>query len=132
MEALITKVEFQKEYTTKFGTLYLHKIEYDNKVAFYSSKSKEQTKFIEGKDAEFTEEKRTGKNGEYFVIKPVGKNLMSNYGKALQREQSKYSGFAVSYVKDLIIAGHIKIEDWEKASKKIFNFMVELDKSIQS
>lgn len=133
MKALITNVSFVKEYESKFGPLFSFKIEYDGKTAYYSAKSKDQNKFVKGQECEFTEEKRTGQNGEYFIVKPVGKNpYNSNFGKALQREQSKYSGFAVSYVKDLIIAGHIKIEDWEKASKKIFSFMVELDKSIQS
>lgn len=133
MKAKITSAEFLKEFETKFGTLYSHKIGYNGQYAFYSSKSKEQNKFVKDKEAEFTEEKRTGKdNREYTIIKPVGINLMSNYGKAVQKEQSKYSGFAVSYVKDLIIADKIKIEDWEKASQKIFNVMVNMDKSIQS
>lgn len=133
MKAIITNVTFAKEFESKFGPLFSFKVEYDGKSAYYSSKKKEQDKFVKGKECEFTEEKRTGKNGEYFIVKPVGKNpYNSNFGKALQREQSKYSGFAVSYVKDLIISGHIDIKQWKSASKDIFNFMVDLDKSIQS
>lgn len=63
-------------------------------------------------------------------MKPVKSAQFSNFGRQLKKEQSRYSGFATSYVKDLIISGHIKIDDWEKASKKIFTFMVELDKTL--
>jgi len=131
MKAKITKVTFKKEYESKYGTMYGFSIEYDGKSAYYSSKKREQNKFIEGSEAEFTEEKRKGESGEYLVIKPVYSGGNSNFGRQLKREQSKYSGFAVSYVKDLIIAGVIKIDQWESASEKIFNFMVDLDKSIE-
>ena len=59
MKALILSTEFVKEYESKFGTLYLHKIKYDEKTAFYNSKKKEQTYFIPNKEAEFTEELKT-------------------------------------------------------------------------
>ena len=132
MKAKITGAKFKKEFTTQFGTLYAHRISYNGKEAVYNSKSQDQKKFEVGKEAEFTEEYITGQYGEYTVIKPVmsgGWKGNSNYVKDVKREQSKYSGFATSYVKDLIIADKINIKDWEKASKKIFNFMVELDKA---
>lgn len=134
MKAKITKAEFKKEFESKFGTLYQFQIEYNGKKAYFSSKTKDQKKFIVGQECEFTEEEKMGTNDTpYTIVKPkaVGGFQNSNYGKAIKKEQSKYSGFAVSYVKDLIIADKLKIEDWEKASKKIFNFMVELDKSIE-
>lgn len=132
MKALITNVKFVKEYESKFGLLYLHQVEYEDKKGFYSSKKKDQTYFIDGKEAEFTEEERTKDGKTYFIIKPIRAGGQSNWGRQLKKEQSRYSGFATSYVKDLIISGHIKIEDWEKASKKIFNFMVDLDKNLES
>ena len=134
MKAKITKVKFDKEYTDKYGVKFKFTIGYDGKEGYYSSKSKDQKKFIEGQEAEFTEEKRTWSDGRpYIIIKPVYANAgNSNYGRQLKREQSKYSGFAVSYVKDLIIAEKIPIDQWESASKKIFNFMVALDKSIEA
>lgn len=131
MKAVITNVTFKKEYDSKFGKMYGFSVEYDGKSAYYSSKKKDQTKFVKGQEAEFTEEKRSGDNGEYLVVKPIYAGGNSNFGKQLKREQSKYSGFAVSYVKDLIIADKLKISDWESASKKIFQFMVDLDKSIE-
>lgn len=132
MKAIIKEVKFSKEYETKFGTMYLHKVSYDDKVGYYSSKKKDQTYFVSGKEAEFTEEPRTGDKGEYIVIKPVKSgNFQSPAGRTLKKEQSRYSGFAVSYCKDLIVAGKLDIKQWEDASEKIFKFMVDLDKTIE-
>jgi len=146
MKAIIKSAEFTKEIEGQYGLLYGFKITYDNKTAFYKSKSKEQKKFIKGQEAEFTEEKIIKGGKEYLIIKPVYNKGQSNYGKALSREQSKYSGFADSYVKDLIVAGVIKPEKdasdeehndivmatWKKRAFEIFEHMVELDKTLQS
>jgi len=146
MKALITNVVFNKEFESQHGTLYGFTITYDDKKAFYKSKSRDQKKFIKGQEAEFTEEKIIKGGKEYLIIKPVYNKGQSNYGKALSREQSKYSGFADSYVKDLIVAGVIKPEKdasdeehndivmatWKKRAFEIFEHMVELDKTLQS
>lgn len=132
MKAKITNVTFKKEYESKYGMMYGFSVEYDGKSAYYSSKKKDQTKFVKGQEAEFTEEQRKNEKGkEYTVIKPIYAMGNSNFGKQLKREQSKYSGFATSYVKDLIIAGKLEMKDWESASKKIALFMVNLDKEIE-
>ena len=132
MKAIINDVKFLKESESKYGLLYNFRIFYDDKQAYYSCKKREQDKFIIGQEAEFTEEEKEGSNGAYLVIKPIQKVWAGKSGfvKEIKKEQSKYSGFAVSYVKDLIIAGKIDIKNWEPASEKIFNFMVKLDKSI--
>ena len=134
MKAKITKVTFNDEREGKFGKQYNFFIEYDGKKAYYTSKSKDQKKFIEGQECEFNEEKRKSKSGNpYLVVKPIyEQGNKSQYGKALHREQSKYSGFACSYVKDLIVSGHIELDDWAGMSSMIFEHMVELDKSIKS
>lgn len=131
MKAIIKDVKFQKEYDTKFGMMYLHKISYDDKTAFYSSKKKEQTYFVKGQEAVFTEETQTGKNGEFLKIKPERKGKFSPYNRELKKEQSRYSGFAVSYCKDLIVAGRLDLDKWENKSKEVFQWMVEMDKSIE-
>ena len=131
MKAKIINVEFQKEFESKFGILYNFKVQYDDKTAFYSCKDKNQTKFIKGQEAEFIEETRPTKNGSIVIIKPMTNNFIG-YNKAVKKEQTKYAGFAVSYVKDMIIAGKIDIKDWEKSSEEIFNIMVKLDKTLDS
>ena len=131
MEALIKSVEFDKEYQDKFGTKYSFKVGYDRKVGYYSSKSKDQNKFVQGQKAEFEEIEQQYNGGTYFKIKPIYNKGFSGAGRAVKKEQSRYSGFATSYVKDLIIAGKLPLEKWEPASKKIFQFMVDLDKSLE-
>jgi len=145
MKALIKSIEFNKEFESQHGTLYGFTITYDDKKAFYKSKSRDQKKFIKGQEAEFTEETITKDGKKYLIIKPVYNRGQSNYGKALGREQSKYSGFADSYVKDLLVAGVIKPEinnvdeeyndivmaTWKKRAMEIFEHMVELDKTLQ-
>lgn len=132
MKAIIKKVTFTKEYETKFGALFGFKIEYNDKFGYYSAKKKDQTKFIEGKEAEFTEETRTSQNGEYLVIKPIYNQGQSNYGKALKREQSKYSGFAMAYAKDLVVAGKIDFDKIYLEATMMFDWMVAKDKELQS
>ncbi len=136
MKALIDNVKFKNEFESKFGILYSHVVSWygkDEKIeyGFYSSKKKDQTYFKAGQESEFTVEEKQGKQGNFFVVKPLSQGNFSGYNKNLKREQSKYAGFAASYCKDLIIADKLNIKDWEAASKKIFNFMVELDKSIE-
>lgn len=135
MKATITSTTFVKEWEGKYGTNFSHKIGYDGKTAFYNSKAKDQTFFKKGAEAEFTEESQTSKDGKkYLMIKPFRANAggQSNFGKALKREQSKYSGFSTSYAKDLVIAGKITLEELPEYSTVLFNLMVELDKSIES
>ena len=135
MKELITEVKFTKEKQTQFGTLYQFAVSYDGKRAFYSSKSKDQKKFISGEEAEFTEEERTytDKNGNpasFLVIKPVFQQRQSNYGKNLNKEKSRYSGFAVAYAKDLVVAGRLNKEELPEYATVLFDLMVELDKTL--
>jgi hypothetical protein len=151
MKAKILKTKFRKEVPSKFGTLYSHEIHYDDKIAFYSSKKKEQTFFKEGQEAEFTEEeriyqKKDGSKGKFIVIKPERpQQRQSSYGKALTREQSRYSGFADSYTKDLMVAKILKPEieakdeeyndivmaTFKKRGFEIFEHLVQLDKTLE-
>jgi len=137
MKAKIVSATFQKEYTNKFGlTLYSHKITFDvegvQDWGYYSSKTKEQSKFIPGQEAEFSiEQHKNEKGNDWNVIKPIYQNKgYSKAGQALQREQSKYSGFAMSYAKDLTIAGTIKPDQMFATAKKMFDWMVEQDKNL--
>ena len=132
MKATIKSVRFVKEYEGRYGMMYLHAVKYNDKEGLYSSKSKDQKKFVPGQEAEFTEVVKTNKRGEdYVTIKPFHPNT-GNFGRQLKREQSKYSGFAMSYAKDLVIADRIKLEDMPKYTKSMFNLMVELDKTLES
>lgn len=131
MKAVIKKVEFVKEYPSKYGQMFLHKVYYGESYGLYSSKSKDQTKFKGGEEAEFTEEERSNDKGTFINIKPISNNPQSNFGRQLKKEQSRYTTMGASYVKDLIIAGKLEMKDWEKATEKIVKFMFNLDKEIE-
>jgi len=132
MKAKITGVRFVKEFEGKYGPAFVHGISYNGKEAQYISKTKDQTKFVEGNEAEFTETIKTWNDEEQITIRPVsGYAGNSNFGRALKREQSRYSTMGASYVKDLIIAGKVDVKDWERATEKIVKFMLNLDKEIE-
>lgn len=129
MKAKIDRTSYNKEVQTKFGTMYQHYIEYDGKRATYLSKNLEQKYFIEGQECEFTEEIK----GQFINVKPLRENKgNSNFGRALKREQSKYSGFAMSYAKDLVVHDKIKLDQISEYTRKMFQLMVELDKTLES
>jgi len=137
MKALITEVIFKKEFETKYGKQYSFNVKYDNEVAVYRSKYRDQKKFISGQEAEFTEETQTytdqkGVIQTYKVIKPIMQNRQSNFGKALNKEKSRYSGFAVSYAKDLLVAGRITKDELADQAWILFELMVEMDKTLES
>ena len=136
MKAVIQEVTFSKEIDSKFGKLYSFKVKYDGEVAIYRSKNRDQKNFIPGKEAEFTEETQSykDKNGveqHYKVVKLINQNKQSNFGKALKKEQSRYSGFAVSYAKDLLVAGRINREELQDMSWILFELMVTMDKTLE-
>lgn len=137
MKALITDIKFNKEGNNKFGPFFSFKVFYAGKTAFYNSKSRDQKTFITGQECEFTEEERTftkddGTTGKYLTVKPINQNKQSNFGKALKKEQSRYSGFATSYAKDLVVAGKVEKEDLIPYAWVLFEAMVEMDKSLES
>jgi len=130
MKSIIKSVEFLEEKNGKYGAEFSFRIKYDDKSAYYVSKKKEQDKFVKGKECEFTEEKRTSKTGnEYYVVKPIYQNTGgSNFARAVKKEQSKYSGFAMSYAKDLVVSGKIEIEQMYSEAQCMMDWMVEQDK----
>lgn len=136
MKAIIKNVVFSKEGESKFGKYYSFKVSYNDKVGIYYAKSKDQTDFVKDKEAEFSETESSYRDGQgnehkYIIIKPPSKNKQSNFGKALKKEQSKYSGFAVSYSKDLVVAGKLELTDLAAHAWTLFELMVEMDKSIE-
>lgn len=136
MKATIQEVQFVREYETQFGKMYSFKVKYDDQVAYYSSKYKDQKKFVAGQESEFTEETKTttdkqGNQHDFLVIKPINQNKQSNFGKALKKEQTRYSGFAVSYSKDLVCAGKLDIDELSTHAWVLFELMVAMDKSIE-
>lgn len=137
MKAIIQEVSFVKEWESQYGKMYNFRVKYDDQVALFSSKYKDQKKFFPGQEAEFTEEvktykdKKTGEDKDYKVIKFINLNKQSNFGKALNKEKSRYSGFAVSYAKDLLVAGRINKDELADQAWILFELMVTMDKTLE-
>jgi len=137
MKAVINSVKLIRDYKSKFGAqMYVYAVSYNETTASYTSTSKEQRNFIPGQEAEFVEEPKTGTDRqgnpyEYMTIKPLLANRQSPFGKALKKEQTRYSGFAMSYAKDLVIANKIGLEDITKTAWQLFTEMVNMDKTLE-
>lgn len=138
MKAIIKKIIDKGKSEGKFGTKFDYTIAYTtpdgvDRIAYYSSKKPNQTYFVEGKECEFNESEHTSAKGNvYFTAKPLYGDAKSGYGKKLQQEQARYSGFAVSYVKDMIVAGKVDPDQWHPKSKEVFQWMVEMDNTLKS
>lgn len=130
MKAKITKIDFVQEIETKHGTMYKFNAHYNGKVGSFLSKKREQSSFKEGEEAEFTETSREYNGTTYFNIKKVSPYGQSNFNRRVKQEQSKYSGFAMSYAKDLVVAGKINETQMFSAAKKMLDWMVEQDKQL--
>lgn len=132
MKAVITATRFIKQYESRYGDMFLHSVSYDGKEALYSSKSEDQNKFVPGEEVEFTETLKTNKRGEeYITIKPIVQGT-GNFSKSMKREQSKYSGFAMAYAKDLVVADKITLDKMYQYTESMFFKMVDLDKTLES
>ena len=89
MKAKIIRADFKNEWDSKYGMMYNHTIEYEDKSATYCSKKREQTHFVVGQECEFIEEIKITKHGEMTIVKPPPKGgKFSNYHKDVTREQS--------------------------------------------
>ncbi len=130
MKTKIKSIKWDKEVETKFGVMQQFIVTYDDHTASFLSKSKDNLPFKVDEEAEFTETSREYNGKTYFNIKPIKGQV--GYNKAIKREQSKYSGFAMSYAKDLVINGIIELKQISEYTKKMFTLMVELDKTLEN
>ena len=134
-KSIIEEVKYDKEKETKWGQMvHQYKVWYDGgKLGFFQSSKKDQDHFVRGQECEFEELELKGRNDEpFYILKLPKKNQRFNArAKESKREQAKYSGFAASYVKDLIVANKIQVKDWVPAMTKIFWAMVELDQELE-
>ena len=120
-KAKVSLAQFKSDYEGKYGMMYYHTIEFDNgDKGQYCSKSKEQNKFVVDKEADYTIEK-TEKNGyTNYTIKPYTENTFQGGGG---KKQSNNASFALSYSKDLVIAGKVSIEQILETANKLNNWL---------
>jgi len=94
---------------------------------FYSTKSEDQTKFVVGAESEYEIESKQSKTGStYFRITLPGEAqpFKPGGGKPPVDPKVQMIGFAMSYTKDLIVAGKIQMKDLPATFDVIYNEMI--------
>lgn len=103
-------------------------VEFENgDKGYYTSKSEDQTKFVAGKESEYNLEEKESKTGsKYFkVTVPKSENSFQGGGFKSNKPEPKIQmiSFAMSYTKDLIVAGKIDMKDLSTTFEVIYNEM---------
>jgi hypothetical protein len=95
---------------------------------FYTSKQEDQTYFIVDKEVDYIIEEKDGKNAKYFkVSKPQTETKFGGGGFGGSKHQIdpkvQMISFAMSYTKDLLVAGKIELKDLSRHFDEIYNTM---------
>lgn len=105
-------------------------IEFENgDKGYYSSKVEDQKSFIIGQEAEYNIEEKTGKNNQkYYRITspsdPAPAYKGGGGGKFQVDPKVQMISFAASYVKDMVNAGKVNLEDFEKQFHRLYSLMI--------
>lgn len=121
MKAIVRKITKMDKKDSFGNTSFI--IDFDNgDSGFYVSKNENQTKFVPEQEAEYNIEKKTGKTGkDYFKISTPQSEFKPG-GRPQVEPRIQMISFAMSYTKDLLIAG--KAADIEKTFNTIYNLMI--------
>jgi len=132
MTSKVTKAVFKSEFEGQYGKLYSFFVTFDNgDEGFYNSKFRDQTKFVEGKEANYTKEELTGKKGtKYFKIKPA--DFEAKKGWVAEPVEQKFAGMAMGYATQLCCAGKIPIDSLGGKFTLIFGMMLNAAKANNS
>lgn len=91
---------------------------------YYTSKNENQNKFVVGQEADFNIEEKQGSKGVYYKItvpqadgKPFG-------GKPAIDPKTQMISFVASYIKDLVVADKVKMDDFEKQFNRIYSLLI--------
>jgi hypothetical protein len=126
MKSIVTKVTRFDKVDSYNNWSYL--VEFKNgDRGYYSTKSQEQNKFVANQEAEYEIEEKIGKNdktwwkitvpGEKQPFKPGGS------GKPQVEPRIQMISFTASYIKDLVVADKVKMEDFEKQFNRIYSLL---------
>lgn len=139
MKAKFETIRFMKPVQVKGEEKYQFTVDYTDdqgnvKTGTFLSDTETQTIFKEGEVNEFTEYKKEWNNKIYYNIYPPKKGGgNSNFSRKIKQEQAKYSGFAMSYAKDLRVSGAIQSkEQMFIEAEEMFAWMVRKDKELQN
>lgn len=93
---------------------------------YYNTKNGDQSYFIHGEVSDYMIEAKTSKSGStYFVITHPEEKATAPAGGGFKKPDPKVQiiGFAMSYAKDLIVAGKVPLADLEKEFNRIHALM---------
>lgn len=123
-KSLVTKVtKFDKKDSfnnTSFS------IEFANgDSGFYSTKDGDQKKFVVGSESEYEIEAKQSKKGTtyYKLTLPGEAQPLKSSGKPFVEPRVQMISFAMSYTKDLIVAGKVQLSGLSETFDIIYNEM---------
>ena len=125
MKAKVTKVVRMDKKDGYGNTSFV--IDFENgDSGFYTSKSEDQTKFVVGKESEYLIEEKEGKTGKkYFKITlPSEAPKFQGGGKPQIDPRIQMISFAMSYTKDLVVAGKVPLDGISKEFSNIYQLMI--------
>lgn len=124
-KAKITKITRMEKKDSYGNTSFI--IEFDNSdKGFYTSKDEEQKKFVVGQESEYQIEEKQGSKGIYYkiTIPQTNKPAFTGGSRPAQDPKVQMIGFAMSYTKDLIVAGKVQLKDLGMQFEVIYNEMI--------
>jgi hypothetical protein len=101
-------------------------IEMDNgDKGFYTSKNENQTKFVVGRETEYSIEAKEGKIGTYYKITlPQTEQVGGFKGKPVIEPRVQMISFAMAYAKDLVVAGKVDMKALPETFDIIYSEMI--------
>lgn len=101
-------------------------IEFENSdKGFFSTKDENQTKFVVGKEAEYEITEKQSTNGStYFKITLPQTEQPAFKGRPQVEPRIQMISFAMSYTKDLIVAGKVELKEISTTFDIIYNEML--------
>lgn len=126
-KARITRTVFVSEWNNpKGGQVYYHKIELDNgDVGQIGSKEKMPAKLNPGQELTYTiEETERGAKIKAFMPSIPGSFKPGGGGRPVADPRIQMISFTGSYIKDLVVADKIKMDDFEKQFNRIYSLLI--------
>jgi len=129
--AKVDLVTFKKDFTSQYGTFYSFEVKFNNgDTGFYNSKTKDQSKFIVGVEAEYELETKTNDKGSFNLVKPVvaQKSFGGGFKAAPKNENIIIAQSSIKASVELICVGKIDIKDLFTTAEKIMIWVKEKGK----
>lgn len=125
-KAKITRTTFVSEWNNpKGGQIYYHKVELDNgDVGQIGSKEKMPVKLNPGSELHYTIESSERGNKIKAYVENQGGGFKSGGGRPVVDPKVQMISFAMSYCKDLVIAGKVELKDMGTYFDKIYDKMI--------